>query len=157
MDSRARKRSEGLDTLHRSDAIVTEQALTGPLLGPIPGRWRTNSVHEPDAELMLCTDGLIEIRDSDRQFFGEQSLTDLLATVPANRTTVSSPPCSTTSPKFNDGPLADDATLVVVSIRRPKVWQIMILGMEMFSARISREQQWQGSKVRRETISRYGD
>jgi phosphoserine phosphatase RsbU/P len=99
--------------VHDGEAVATLPP-TGPLLGPIPGRWTTGLVLVPDeAKLLLYTDGLIEARDSQRQFFGEESLTDLVAKMPCESVHGVVKSVLDHIAEFNEGRLADDVTLVV--------------------------------------------
>jgi CHASE3 domain sensor protein len=59
---------------------VTELRPTGPLLGPLPGRWETESAQlERGGILLACSDGLPEARDENGVQFGMERLADVVA------------------------------------------------------------------------------
>ena len=59
---------------------VTELHPTGPMLGPLPGRWDTATAQlERGGILMAYSDGLVEARDEQGTQFGHQRLADVVA------------------------------------------------------------------------------
>lgn len=70
------------EALLRNGTSVVELRPTGPIVGPIPTEWRTEQVVVPaGGALVVYTDGLIEARDDDRQFYGFGRLRDLVGAV----------------------------------------------------------------------------
>lgn len=60
-------------------AAVTELGPTGPLLGPINGRWTTEEVDLPRGGVIVAfSDGLIEARDAAGEPFGVERLVSLV-------------------------------------------------------------------------------
>ncbi len=97
-----------------SDGPTVLLAPTGPLLGPIPATWRTETVHVPDdSKFVIYTDGLVEARDADRNFFGEQAVIDLIADMACETAPAVIKRLLDHLSEFNDGRLADDVTLIV--------------------------------------------
>ena len=87
---------------------------TGPLLGPIPASWYTDSVHVPnDSKFVIYTDGLIEARNAERSFFGEQTVIDLISGMACETVQAVIKNLFDHLGEFNDGRLADDVTLIV--------------------------------------------
>jgi serine phosphatase RsbU (regulator of sigma subunit) len=98
-----------------SDGRVSSLPPTGPILGPIPGGWRTGELQLDEGDkLVVFTDGLVEARDETRAFYGDDRLSEL----------VSSLECRDAQPvvdailddldQFQPERLADDVTLIVV-------------------------------------------
>jgi serine phosphatase RsbU (regulator of sigma subunit) len=59
---------------------VTHLAATGPLLGPLPGRWETASAQlERGGALLAYSDGLIEARDGHSTQFGLDRLAHVVS------------------------------------------------------------------------------
>ena len=106
---------------HPPPKLVTPDGLvdllpTGPLLGPVEGHWTTASVdfHEGD-KLAVYTDGIIEARDAERGFYGEDRLTAILrATTCEDAETVTKAILDDLTTFSGQLRLTDDATLVVV-------------------------------------------
>ena len=87
---------------------------TGPLLGPIPASWYTDSVHVPnDSKFVIYTDGLIEARNAERSFFGEQTVIDLISGMACETVQAVIKNLFDHLAEFNEGRLADDVTLIV--------------------------------------------
>ncbi len=87
---------------------------TGPLLGPIPASWYTDSVHVPnDSKFVIYTDGLIEARNAERSFFGEQTVIDLISGMACETVQSVIKNLFEHLAEFNEGRLADDVTLIV--------------------------------------------
>ncbi len=87
---------------------------TGPLLGPIPASWYTDSVHVPnDSKFVIYTDGLIEARNAERTFFGEQTVIDLISGMECETVQGVIKNLFDHLAEFNEGRLADDVTLIV--------------------------------------------
>ena len=58
---------------------VSELPATGPLLGPVPGRWETaEATLERGGVLAAYSDGLVEARDADRALFGIRRLAGIV-------------------------------------------------------------------------------
>lgn len=89
---------------------------TGPLLGPINGRWDTVAGEMvPGSKLALYTDGVTEARNIERDFFGEDRL---VASLHASRDEEAEASAKLILDDLGvftgDLRLADDATLIVV-------------------------------------------
>lgn len=90
---------------------------TGPLLGPLPGRWSTREVvFPPSARLVVYTDGVVEARDVDGRSFGEEGLRAVLADL-WERPADTARACHDAIRRFSGGRLEDDVTVVAVQGR----------------------------------------
>ncbi len=96
------------------EPIVLES--TGPLIGPFPGAWRTDThtFGEATTTIVLCSDGLIEARASADELFGFERF---VAIVRAGGTMAELVDRCCVSARDHAGErLADDLTLVAVRI-----------------------------------------
>lgn len=67
----------GLVLRHGEDHVL---AATGPLLGPFPASWRTETFRlETEALLVLYTDGVVEARHEDGREFGVDGLVEAIS------------------------------------------------------------------------------
>jgi serine phosphatase RsbU (regulator of sigma subunit)/CHASE3 domain sensor protein len=94
---------------------VDELGPTGPLLAWFPAEWHTaEALLEPGARLVAYTDGLVEARGSDRSFYGQERLVDvLLGTAGVGVDAVLQATLGDLL-VFRPGRVADDVTLVIV-------------------------------------------
>ena len=93
---------------------------TGPIVGPIPGGWDSGSmVINPGGKLIIYTDGLTEARDVQREFYGEERLVRLLATLECPDAQPVIDEILADLDVFHPGRLADDVTLVVACRTSP--------------------------------------
>lgn len=104
-------------TLAGDDGEVRHLGATGPLLGPLEGRWSTASAHlATDTLLAVYTDGLIEARGGGREEFGLGRLADVLVRHRAEGPEAIADACLGAVRSFSAGHrLADDLTLVVLA------------------------------------------
>lgn len=87
---------------------------TGPLLGPIPATWKTETVHVPnESKFVIYTDGLIEARNVDHAFFGERGIIDVVAETSCETTHAVVKNLLERVLEFNEGRVADDVTIIV--------------------------------------------
>jgi len=99
---------------------VEELAPTGPLMCALPGSWRTATVDlEPEAIVVLITDGVSEARLPDGSEFG----TDRIAEVVQRSAPEATPDdvAEAVMSAMRDAcvsPLRDDATVVVLRLSR---------------------------------------
>jgi serine phosphatase RsbU (regulator of sigma subunit) len=88
---------------------------TGPLFGHIGPGWRTEEVLlGTDSVLTVYTDGLIEARNQNRDFYGEERLIDLLADMRCSEAQPAVDHVLNDLSEFHGGQVADDVTLVVL-------------------------------------------
>jgi sigma-B regulation protein RsbU (phosphoserine phosphatase) len=100
--------------LRNADGL-TRLGPTGPVLGPLPGRWETREATiGPSGLLVLYTDGLIEARDDRREEFGVERLEEALRSVNGSDPEKAADACLTALRSFTAGRPDDDVTLVVL-------------------------------------------
>jgi sigma-B regulation protein RsbU (phosphoserine phosphatase) len=69
-----------LPTLLTRDGAVEDLGPTGPLLGPLPGRWATRTVQlDPGSLVVAYTDGITEARGALGEEFGDERLHAVVA------------------------------------------------------------------------------
>lgn len=91
---------------------------TGPLLGPLPGRWHTATVAlDETSSLLVYTDGLLEARDVNREPFELSRLEDLAESHCEARPADLVSALAGTLATFTGGTFGDDVTLVALSRR----------------------------------------
>lgn len=90
---------------------------TGPLVfSHVPPGWQTRKVTiEPGTMLGVYTDGLVEARSPDREFFGERRVFDLFSRTDERDAELVVASVLGELSSFHPGRLADDVTLVVLS------------------------------------------
>lgn len=89
---------------------------TGPLLGPFPATWATETVTlEAGAVLLLYTDGVTEARSHAGEQFGLDRLIRVAEGAVADGPAAVLEACTAAVTAFADGRLADDATVVALS------------------------------------------
>jgi serine phosphatase RsbU (regulator of sigma subunit) len=95
------------------DAI--ELGPTGPLVGLLRPGWATaEAVVSPGENLCTYTDGLIETRNVDNEFFGPERLVTLLEGARCDQAPAVVKRCVDEVELFSPGGLRDDATIVVL-------------------------------------------
>jgi serine phosphatase RsbU (regulator of sigma subunit)/CHASE3 domain sensor protein len=88
---------------------------TGSLVGPLGSHWGTASATmEPGDNLCAYTDGLIEIRNADREFFGPERLRSLIRGSRCDQAAAIVQRCLDEAELFTAGRIHDDATIVVL-------------------------------------------
>ena len=92
---------------------------TGPLVGPFLGAtkssWRTSTARmSPGDNLCAYTDGVIEIRNADNEFFGPERLRDLIRRSRRDDAPAIVKRCLDEAQSFSPGRMRDDATIVVL-------------------------------------------
>ena len=88
---------------------------TGPLVGLLGSGWETRIGRmEPGDSLCAYTDGLIEIRNAAREFFGPERLQELVRGTRCEEAPVIVKLCLDEAELFAAGRLQDDATVVVL-------------------------------------------
>ncbi len=88
---------------------------TGSLVGPLGSEWGTASATmEPGDNLCAYTDGLIEIRNADREFFGPERLRSLIRGSRCDQAAAIVQRCLDEAELFTAGRIHDDATIVVL-------------------------------------------
>jgi sigma-B regulation protein RsbU (phosphoserine phosphatase) len=115
-DGRVRYANAG----HPPAYVVREQEVvalepTGPLVGLLAPGWETASAAlDPGDNLCAYTDGLIETRSTDREFFGPQRLVELLQGARCDEAQAVVKRCIDEVELFAPEGLTDDATIVVL-------------------------------------------
>jgi len=88
---------------------------TGSLVGPLGSEWGTApATMEPGDNLCAYTDGLIEIRNADREFFGPERLRSLIRGSRCDQAAAIVQRCLDEAELFTAGRIHDDATIVVL-------------------------------------------
>jgi serine phosphatase RsbU (regulator of sigma subunit) len=96
------------------DAAV-ELGPTGPLVGLLTPGWGTaEAVIGPGHNLCAYTDGVIETRNVDNEFFGPERLLELLEGARCDEAPAVVKRCIDEVELFSPGGLRDDATIVVL-------------------------------------------
>lgn len=102
-------------TLLTRDGAVTELGPTGPLLGPLPGEWSTETVMlEPASLLVAYTDGVTEARGPGDEEFGEERLKAVVAARAGEHPTSVIGTCLDAVHDFARGDPSDDLTIVAM-------------------------------------------
>jgi sigma-B regulation protein RsbU (phosphoserine phosphatase) len=103
----------------QSDSVI-ELGPTGPLVGLLRREWQTaETVIGPGDTLCAYTDGLIEVRNDENEFFGPDRLLELVQGARCDQAPAVVKRCLDEVQGFAPGGLRDDATIVVVC--RPDV------------------------------------
>ncbi len=102
-----------------SDDGDIELEPTGPLVGPFLGstesRWRSDTARmQPGDNLCAYTDGVIEIRNVDSEFFGVERLRTLIRGSRCDEAPAIVKRCLDEAQLFSDGRMRDDATIVIL-------------------------------------------
>jgi CHASE3 domain sensor protein len=93
---------------------------TGPLLGPLAARWRTERIMLPGKGMvMLYTDGLIEARSGDAQF-GEERVREIVLTEGVSGPEAVLDSVLQQARAFASGRFDDDVTVVTLARTRPR-------------------------------------
>jgi serine phosphatase RsbU (regulator of sigma subunit)/CHASE3 domain sensor protein len=88
---------------------------TGSLVGPLSSEWGTASATmEPGDNLCAYTDGLVEIRNAEREFFGPERLSALIRGSRCDQAPAIVQRCLDEAELFAAGRIYDDATVVVL-------------------------------------------
>jgi serine phosphatase RsbU (regulator of sigma subunit) len=88
---------------------------TGPIVGPLSGPWSTaDAGMEPSDTLAIYTDGLIEVRNDQREEFGVERLTDLVCESSCDEADAVAKRCIDDITAFAPGRLRDDVTVVLL-------------------------------------------
>ena len=89
--------------------------LVGPMLGPTAARWGTSAATmAPGDNLCAYTDGLIEVRNGAREFFGPERLRALIRGSRCDQAPAIVKLCLDEAQLFAGGRMHDDATIVVL-------------------------------------------
>ncbi len=97
------------------DDRITPLAPTGPILGPIPGGWQTGEMQLLEGDkLVVFTDGLVEARDEQRAFYGDERLAQLVSSLECPEAQPMVDAILDDLDHFQPARLADDVTLIVV-------------------------------------------
>ncbi len=87
---------------------------TGPIVGPFVTTWETESmIVQPGGKLIVYTDGLVEARDADRMFYGDERLIRLLLSLDCPEAQPVVDRILGDLDDFHPGRLQDDVTIVV--------------------------------------------
>jgi serine phosphatase RsbU (regulator of sigma subunit)/CHASE3 domain sensor protein len=101
--------------------------LVGPLLRPAAPHWGTSTATiAPNDNLCIYTDGLIEIRNAEREFFGPERLQALIRGSRCDQAPNIVKRCLDEAQLFAGGRMHDDATIVVLC--RPKLDSSTVAG-----------------------------
>lgn len=97
------------------DGGATALDPTGPLLGLLPGEWRTTTLRfGPRSALAVYTDGVVEATDAGGEEYGTKRLSQLLEKAP-RRASAMTEAFATDFRAFAAGRSRDDVTVLVVS------------------------------------------
>jgi CHASE3 domain sensor protein len=89
--------------------------LVGALLGPFRSHWDTHTATmNPGDNLCAYTDGVIEIRNVDKEFFGVERLRDLVGGSRCAEAPAIVKRCLDEAELFAEGRMRDDATIVIL-------------------------------------------
>jgi serine phosphatase RsbU (regulator of sigma subunit)/CHASE3 domain sensor protein len=92
---------------------------TGPLLGPLPGRWSTvGSPVSPGDMFVMWTDGIVEARDREGHEFGRAAVEDVVTRYGPDGPDELAERIVSSVREHTGGQLADDATVLVVAVNR---------------------------------------
>jgi len=98
-----------------TSGAAVELGPTGPLVGLLRREWHTaEAVIGPGDTLCAYTDGLIEVRNHENEFFGPDRLHELIQGARCDEAPVVVKRCLDEVQLFAPGGLRDDATIVVV-------------------------------------------
>jgi serine phosphatase RsbU (regulator of sigma subunit)/CHASE3 domain sensor protein len=101
--------------LFQNAGVVEELMPTGPLLGPFPGEWKTERrTIDVGGQLAIYTDGLVEARNAEREFYGMERLTAQVLSVPCVDAQDVIDACFADLKAFRSDRLVDDVTMVIV-------------------------------------------
>ena len=102
-------------TLLVSKGHISELGPTGPLLGPLPGRWETQQTRMTPGSLLLAyTDGVTEARSTSNEEFGEERLRAVAAARAGEDPSVVIQTALDTVHDFAAGEIGDDLTIVAL-------------------------------------------
>jgi serine phosphatase RsbU (regulator of sigma subunit)/CHASE3 domain sensor protein len=108
------------DALICDGANVIELAPTGPLIGPFSGRWdQREAVIGPGQMLVCYTDGVIEVRNDEREEFGLDRLRAALQANYGDATGSIVKNCLAEVDAFGSGRAHDDVTIAIVARALP--------------------------------------
>jgi sigma-B regulation protein RsbU (phosphoserine phosphatase) len=94
---------------------TSELGPTGPLVGLLAPGWSTaETIIQPGDNLCAYTDGLIEVRNGDNEFFGPDRLVELLQGSRCDQAQAVVKHCMDEVEVFSPDGLRDDATIVVL-------------------------------------------
>jgi sigma-B regulation protein RsbU (phosphoserine phosphatase) len=94
---------------------VDELGPTGPLVGLLAPGWSTaEATIQPGENLCVYTDGVIETRNLDNEFFGPERLVELLEGARCDQAPAVVKRCIDEIELFSPDGLHDDATVVVL-------------------------------------------
>ena len=97
------------------DGSVDELGPTGPLVGLLAPGWSTaEATIRPGETLCVYTDGVIETRSPDNEFFGPDRLIELLEGARCDQAPAVVKRCIDEIELFSPEGLQDDATVVVL-------------------------------------------
>ena len=101
------------------DGVNTaDLAPTGPLIGPFPGRWQSREAVIGPGQMLVCyTDGLVEVRDANREEFGLERLRHVLRDNYGESPEDMVKQCLAEIDSFGSGRAHDDVTLTIIGRR----------------------------------------
>jgi serine phosphatase RsbU (regulator of sigma subunit)/CHASE3 domain sensor protein len=98
-----------------TEDTVLELSPTGPIVGLVDGTWTTAQASMgPGDNLCAYTDGLVEVRNTDQEFFGPERLVDLIRGARCDEAPAIVKRVLDEVELFAPGRLHDDATIVVL-------------------------------------------
>ena len=104
-----------LPTLVTKGSKVESLYPTGPLLGPLPGAWATESTQlDPGSQVVAYTDGITEARGARDEEFGEDRLRAVVAARAGEHPQNLISTCMDAVNDFAAGEPSDDVTIVAV-------------------------------------------
>lgn len=89
---------------------------SGPLIGPFEGAWTTREAIIGPGQMLVCyTDGLVEVRNQQREEFGVDRLTEVLRENYGDETDSIVKQCLSEADAFSHGRAHDDITLTIIA------------------------------------------
>ncbi|MGI8758074.1 MAG: PP2C family protein-serine/threonine phosphatase, partial [Acidimicrobiales bacterium] len=102
--------------VRRGDRRLDALGPTGPLLGPLPGRWATRELTLAIGDLLVAyTDGITEARNPAGEQFGLRRLSEVVVAQPGTDVDDMAAACVEAVVDFTERRMADDLTVVVLS------------------------------------------
>jgi sigma-B regulation protein RsbU (phosphoserine phosphatase) len=108
------------DALICDGVNVIELPPTGPLIGPFAGKWEQREAVIGPGQMLVCyTDGVIEVRNEDREEFGIERLRATLRDNYGDATASIVKQCLAEVDAFGSGRAHDDVTIAIIARALP--------------------------------------
>jgi sigma-B regulation protein RsbU (phosphoserine phosphatase) len=101
--------------LCNAGGVATELGPTGPIVGPFDGPWTSSTFTvDPGDTLAIYTDGVIEVRNAEKEEFGVDRLRELVCAATCDEAAAISKRIIEDVTLFAPGRVHDDATIVLL-------------------------------------------